>query len=230
MSRARPLNDDWQTAAESEDSSPSGCLHLFILPPLAVLLVGILLGIMAFDLSPQTDSAPISNPPSASISAVFTPEVQFWTGPILRWSAAAGLDPNLAATIMQIESCGDPLARSSAGASGLFQVMPFHFANGEDPFQPDTNAARGLDYMKRSLAAAGNNVRLGLAGYNGGIGVISTSEWFWPAETTRYAYWGSGIYQDAASGKTQSPRLNEWLNAGGSGLCARAKQRLGITQ
>ena len=37
------------------------------------------------------------------------------------------LDPDIIATIIQIESCGNPAARSTAGAQGLFQVMPFHF-------------------------------------------------------------------------------------------------------
>ncbi|HEX8990809.1 MAG TPA: hypothetical protein VF784_03955, partial [Anaerolineales bacterium] len=77
---------------------------------------------------------------------------------------------------------------------------------------------------------AGNDARLAFAGYNGGISVISRSEWSWPAETVRYAYWGSGIYADAIAGLSQSSRLNEWLAAGGSGLCARAGQRLGINK
>lgn len=168
-------------------------------------------------------------PGSAPISRVFTPQVQYWSGAISRWAAAAGLDPNMAAVVMQIESCGDPSATSSAGAIGLFQVMPYHFAGGDSPYDPDTNAARGLDYLRRSLRAANNDARLAFAGYNGGISVIGRSEWLWPAQTVRYAYWGSGIYADAMTGLTQSSRLNEWLTAGGSGLCARAGQRLGIS-
>ncbi len=165
---------------------------------------------------------------SSTLSPIFTPEVQHWSSAIVRWSRAAGVDPNLTATVMQIESCGDPSATSSSGAMGLFQVMPFHFAGSDSPYAPDTNASRGLDYLRRSLTAANNDARLALAGYNGGIGVISRSEWAWPAETIRYAYWGGGIYSDATSGRSASPRLSEWLQAGGSGLCARAGQRLGL--
>jgi soluble lytic murein transglycosylase-like protein len=169
-------------------------------------------------------------PGSVQLSPVFTPEVQYWNASISRWAVASGLDPNLVAVIMQIESCGNPFARSSAGAAGLFQVMPYHFLATDNPTAPDTNAARGLDYLRRSLAAANNNVRLALAGYNGGIGVISRGEWSWPAETIRYAYWGSGIYADALSGAAGSSRLSEWLRAGGSGLCNRARQTLGINK
>ncbi len=111
---------------------------------------------------------------------------------------------------------------------GLFQVMPFHFSATDSPYAPDTNALRGVGYLRNALTAANNDARLALAGYNGGIGVIGRSEWTWPAETIRYAYWGGGIYADAISGRSVSPRLNEWLSAGGSGLCARAGQRLGV--
>ena len=81
--------------------------------------------------------------------------------------------------------------------------MPYHFAASDSPYDPDTNAARGLDYLRRSLATAHNDARLAFAGYNGGIGVISRGEYTWPAETVRYAYWGSGIYADAISGAAE---------------------------
>jgi soluble lytic murein transglycosylase-like protein len=129
---------------------------------------------------------------------------------------------------MQIESCGDPRATSRAGAMGLFQVMPYHFAASENPYQPDTNALRGLGYLKRSLDAAGDNIRLALAGYNGGIGVISRGEWAWAAETARYVEYGFPIYEDARRGATTSPALNEWYGRYGAGLCQQAAQRLGL--
>jgi soluble lytic murein transglycosylase-like protein len=106
--------------------------------------------------------------------------------------------------------------------------MPYHFLSTDDPTTPDTNAARGLAYLGRSLSASGDDVRLALAGYNGGIGLISRAEWSWPAETIRYTYWGSGIYTDAQSGASRSSRLDEWLSAGGASLCRRAGQTLGI--
>jgi soluble lytic murein transglycosylase-like protein len=213
--------DDRQTAQ-------SGCLSGFLLPPLIALCLGLLFasavgGFTDFSTSPQALAAA-----DGTLAPLFTPEVQFWTNNILRWSADAGIDPNLAATVMQIESCGHPDVVSSAGASGLFQVMPFHFLGLEDRFDPDTNARRGLDYLRRSLEAAGNDPRLAFAGYNGGIGVIGRGESGWAAETIRYVYWGMGIYEDAINGASESTRLNEWLAAGGASLCARAKERLGI--
>ncbi len=263
MSRARP--NDSQIAVDST-SRGSGCCSAYLIPPLAVVLVGSLLAVFAFSFSSAGFSAeaasstpsstqaasadPIPAPPAAPgalltlsfpgasvqaaapgairIAPIFTPEVQFWGESLVRWAASAGVDPNLAAAVMQIESCGDPSATSRAGAIGLFQVMPYHFAAGDSPYDPDTNALRGLDYLRRALAAASSDARLAMAGYNGGISVIGRSELTWPAETIRYAYWGGGIYADALSGAGQSSRLQEWLAAGGSGLCSRASQRLGL--
>jgi hypothetical protein len=283
MSRARYYATP-QPRAAAFPTQGRGSVTGYLLPPLAVLVIGALLAIFALTMTPQnltvqaggtmprnrildgavgaflpdpprgasasgtadTIPGPPVAPPQAvlqmtfpdqpvqaapasysSLSPVFTPEVQHWSSAILRWSRAAGVDPNLTATVMQIESCGDPSATSGSGAMGLFQVMPFHFAVSDSPYAPDVNALRGVDYLRRSLTAANNDARLALAGYNGGIGVISRSEWAWPAETIRYAYWGGGIYADAISGRSDSPRLNEWLQAGGSGLCSRAAQRLG---
>jgi len=218
-------------------SSRGGCPSGYLLPPLAVVCVGAVM--MFFALGFTTPRLPVENPPVQSaeiqtsnplrpLSSVFTPEVQYWAGRIQDWAAAAGLDPNLVATVMQIESCGDPRARSRAGAMGLFQVMPYHFTDRDDPYAPDTNALRGLDYLRRSLEAAHGDPRLALAGYNGGIGVIDWPESGWAAETQRYAYWGSGIYAEASSGAGESLRLHEWLTTSGVSLCRQAHDRLGI--
>jgi soluble lytic murein transglycosylase-like protein len=170
-----------------------------------------------------------SAPSHTGISPIFSREVQYWANDILRWASEASLDPNLVAVVMQIESCGDPRAISRSGAIGLFQVMPFHFHITDNPFNPDTNALRGLNYLSRSLAAAGGNPRLALAGYNGGIGVISRGEWTWPAETHRYVQIGTPIYEDARSGATSSPTMEQWYGMGNS-LCRQARNRLGLTE
>lgn len=254
MSRARFQDqEDWQTAVASETGS--GCLSFYVLPPLAALVIA---GFVAFvalksPLSPTAlplnnskmvlqnsaapvdavtpiwgstgDAAPIA---SNGLSPIFTKEVQRWGNDIVRWANAAGVDPNLAATVMQIESCGDPRATSRSGATSLFQVMPFHFKFGENPYNPETNALRGMNYLSRSLQAAGGNARLALAGYNGGIGVISRSEWAWPSETKRYVLYGGPIYEDARNGANASASLTEWYQKYGVSLCRQAAQRLGI--
>jgi soluble lytic murein transglycosylase-like protein len=165
---------------------------------------------------------------TGGISPIFTREIQHWSENIVQWANASSLDPNLVAVVMQIESCGDPRALSSAGAKGLFQVMPFHFQTGENPYNPDTNALRGLGYLSKSLNTAHGNIRLALAGYNGGIGVIARGEWTWASETLRYVYYGTPIYEDTRAGKTSSPMLEEWYRKYGVRLCKQASNRLGI--
>jgi len=249
MPRARPQTHyEWQTAAAYENGS--GCFSSYLIPPLAVLVIAGLLTLLALN-TPIPTAALLADSPTplmqpsdqttpaavlsidrptvpTGLSPIFTEEVQHWANEIVRWSAAATLDPNLAAVVMQIESCGDPRALSRSGAMGLFQVMPFHFHLGENPYNTDTNALRGLNYLSRSLATGNGNPRLALAGYNGGIGVISRSERNWPAETKRYVYYGAPIYEDALRGAASSPMLEEWYGKYGAGLCNQAHKRLGL--
>ncbi|MCX6035574.1 MAG: hypothetical protein NTV38_11465, partial [Chloroflexi bacterium] len=112
MSSRHPAPSYEQTAV----FSGGGCLSGYLLPPLAVVCIGVLLTFFALSATIAPVSAEIPDqaaeiPTSGTLlplSSVFTPEVQYWTGRIQVWAAAVGLDPNLVATVMQIESCGDP--------------------------------------------------------------------------------------------------------------------------
>jgi soluble lytic murein transglycosylase-like protein len=106
--------------------------------------------------------------------------------------------------------------------------MPFHFYTTDSPYNPDTNAARGLGYLSRSLATAGGDARLALAGYNGGIGVINRGEWTWSAQTKRYVQYGWPIYEDARNGLASSESVQEWYSHYGRSLCRQAADRLGL--
>jgi hypothetical protein len=162
------------------------------------------------------------------ISPVFAREVKHWEPQILAWSDEFGLDPNLTAIIMQIESCGDPHAISSAGARGLFQVMPFHFSAGENSLDPDTNARRGLNYFVERIAQTNGDLGRAFAGYNGGH-VAAGGNWStWARETQRYYTWSTGIHNDIQAGLTESPTVQQWMQAGGASLCRQAANRLGL--
>lgn len=233
MPRARSTRMVRQTAATPQYEG-SGCLSGFTIVPLAVVFVSLLLASFAWKVEPApvtfiqsvSNVTPAAN--SQRLSPIFREEVLYWANSIIGWASASNLDPNLVATIMQIESCGDPRATSSAGAMGLFQVMPFHFHPSDSPYAPDTNAARGLAYLVRSLEAAGGDARLAMAGYNGGISVIKRGEWTWSAQTKRYVQYGAPIYSDAISGVTSSSALSEWYTNYGVSLCRQAHQRLGL--
>jgi hypothetical protein len=225
MSPARTPKDNLQTAATPQVQG-RGCLSGFFLIPLSVIGISALLG--SFALKSPVYSLAETPHQASTISPIFTVEVQYWNASIAKWAGESNLDPNMVATVMQIESCGDPRAQSTSGAMGLFQVMPFHFQATDDPFDPGTNAERGLAYLARALQIANGDARLALAGYNGGIGVMSRAEWTWSAQTIRYVQYGVKIYEDAGNGLASSPALNEWYEKYGSSLCKQAYLRLGL--
>jgi soluble lytic murein transglycosylase-like protein len=166
-----------------------------------------------------------------AIADLFTPEVDYWRDDIARWAQLYGVDPNLVATIIQIESCGDPDALSVAGAQGLMQVMPQHFSNDENPLDPDTNAQRGLGVLTECLYSTYNperDVGLAFACYNGGPSVFVRAWNAWPQQSRDYYIWGTNIYSDAQNNFTSSETLDQWLLAGGESLCVAARQDLGL--
>lgn len=210
-----------------QTDQPTGCLSGFFIPMLIVLLIGLILAANTTTFDNLHISNSLQNP---KLAGLFTPEIHYWSDYITRWAKDHQLDPNLVATVMQIESCGNPDSLSGAGAAGLFQVMPFHFNTDENSFDPETNALRGLTYLAKSMESAHGDYRLGLAGYNGGIAIMEQPESNWADETIRYVYWGAGIYSDAQQNLSTSTRLEEWLNAGGKMLCDSANQKLGISK
>jgi soluble lytic murein transglycosylase-like protein len=165
-----------------------------------------------------------------AVAPLFTPEVQHWAPQIVRWSEEYGVNANLIATLMQIESCGYPGAASQAGAQGLFQVIPQNFepSDRDKMTDPETNARTGIGVIRDCLRNADGDVGLAMACYNGGPGLISTPPGDWPAETQRYYTWAGGIYNDAIRNDSRSDTLDNWLAAGGADLCARAAESLGL--
>jgi hypothetical protein len=219
------------TYTTTSGSITGGCC-VYNLPPLLFVVIAAIF-ILYFgktsNISPE--KAPIQTQQEDKhqneIASFFTPEIQYWEANIVAWAEEYSLDPNLIATVMQIESCGNPLAESPAGAIGLFQVMPYHFSETDYPFEPITNAKRGLGYLLKSYETH-KSIRLALAGYNGGITTAGKPESQWPAETNRYVYWGENIYQETKAVLKESPTLDEWLAAGGASLCTQAKDILGL--
>ncbi len=171
---------EWQNQRFKASRSPLE-QRMMLVPALAGLMV-ILLGIFALPnivsgasgdtnagtgaavqavQTPQADEETAVSPAySGNISPVFSKEIKHWEPQIMGWAAQYALDPDIIATIMQIESCGDPNAVSGAGAQGLFQVMPFHFEAGEDMQYPDSNAYRGMKFYNTMLAHTGGDIML----------------------------------------------------------------------
>ncbi len=164
--------------------------------------------------------------PDAPLASFYAPSVTYWKPQIERWGKEYQLNPNVIAIIMQIESCGDPIAQSGAGALGLMQVMPFNFVDGENMINPDTNVKRGMAHLQSCLDFADWDMGRALACYNAGF--VDPSDWV--PETQAYYRWGTGLWQDVTAGNATSTTLDEWLAAGGSILCTRADQVLPALQ
>ncbi len=174
----------------------------------------------------QAGIASIQRGGQSQLPPFFAPSVQHWSRELNQWAAQYEVDRDLLATVMQIESCGHPTVVSAAGARGLFQVMPFHFAADEDMLEPETNARRGASYLHYCVEAADGVIGSALGCYNGGPSIINKAREAWPQETKSYYRWGLGIYSDASAGSAQSETLDLWLAAGGKRLCDSALRQL----
>lgn len=183
------------------------------------------LGVAGESLTSTTDwlTEKLTGGHARTIAPLFTDEVDYWARDLVRWSRQYHLDPNLLATVMQIESCGHDTVVSVAGASGLFQVMPQHFEDGENHTDPETNVKRGAAWLNTCLKAANSDPGLAMACYNGGGIVLRQPFTEWASETQRYYLWGLGIYTDAITHQARSQTLESWLAAGGSRLCDQAE-------
>jgi soluble lytic murein transglycosylase-like protein len=81
-----------------------------------------------------------------------------------------GVDPNLVAAVMKVESNYDQRARSSAGALGLMQLIPEtgRRFGVSDFFNPRQNIEGGVRYLKFLSDMFPGNIPLILAAYNSG--------------------------------------------------------------
>lgn len=123
-------------------------------------------------LNTQLQGPPVSSSPSKqpgkALLAVPNSRIMDY---INQASSKHGVDRNLIAAIMQVESSFNQAAKSPAGAVGLMQLMP-HF--GQKRFNPIDNVDLGTEYIKNQLKTF-SDVRLALAAYNAGPGRVKNA-------------------------------------------------------
>jgi soluble lytic murein transglycosylase-like protein len=93
---------------------------------------------------------------------------------ILKATIGTDVSPALVLAVMAVESAGDPMAVSSAGAQGLMQLMP---ATAErfgvtDLLVPAQSISGGVKYLNWLMGKFKNDPILVLAGYNAGEGSV----------------------------------------------------------
>ncbi len=100
-----------------------------------------------------------------------------------------GLDPAVLHGLIEQESGFDPSASSSAGASGLTQLMPGTAASlgVADPLNAAESIEGGARYLGRLMSQFGGNTEDALAAYNAGPGAVQQYGGIPPyAETQSY--------------------------------------------
>jgi soluble lytic murein transglycosylase-like protein len=89
-------------------------------------------------------------------------------------AARNGLDPAVLHGLIEQESGFDPGATSSAGASGLTQLMPGTASSlgVADPMNPAESIEGGARYLGQLMSQFGGNTEDALAAYNAGPGAV----------------------------------------------------------
>ncbi len=103
-----------------------------------------------------------------------------WNAPIRQWSMeidkearANGLDPDFIAAVMHVESNGDQIVVSRAGAVGLMGVMPSGPGlewrpQPETLLDPEINLNWGVAILSEIIRQSGGDIAAALAAYSGG--------------------------------------------------------------
>ncbi len=104
-------------------------------------------------------------------SAEANPEI---AGLARRVAQEEGVDESLFLALIYQESRFNPCAKSSAGATGLTQLMPGTAAGlGVDENNIEDNLRGGARYLKQQLRKFDGDTNLALAAYNAGPGAVS---------------------------------------------------------
>ena len=97
-----------------------------------------------------------------------------WDSLISQASDKEGLNPDMVAAIIQMESAGDETRKSPKGAAGLMQIMPGTAQElGVNPMDPAQAIAGGAKYFRQQLDKFGGDPYKAAAAYNAGPGTVA---------------------------------------------------------
>lgn len=128
---------------------------------------------------PQTSNADFATAlqtatTASSVSGAGNGESSVYDPLIEQAAARNGLDPALLHGLIQQESGFDPNATSSAGASGLTQLMPGTASSlgVANPLDPAESIEGGARYLGQLMSQFSGNAEDALAAYNAGPGAV----------------------------------------------------------
>jgi len=202
-------------------------------------LLTLLLTISACSVRRGPTAAPVASPPFASIGVEHRVSVPWLPprvrnfGPLIETASRKhGVDANLLAIIVLVESGGDPNAKSAAGAMGLMQLMPPTAAelaarrgltahHDWRLLDPGYNIDLGADYLAQQVrrfwtGRSDPTVERASGAYNGGPGRmrrhLDHGEEL-PGETQRYQRWVVGMWRERH--QPRSATFASWFAQGG---------------
>jgi soluble lytic murein transglycosylase-like protein len=107
-----------------------------------------------------------------------------WLPLIRKYSTEYGVDPDLVAAVLYVESKGDPYTVSPAGAMGLMQITPgtANHLGVEDVLDPEENIRAGVKYL--SWLINKYDEPSALLAYNAGLSMLERNRI--PKETQKF--------------------------------------------
>jgi hypothetical protein len=123
-----------------------------------------------------TTEQPQSVAPVGVMPQISAENVEQWRPLIESNAKAVGIDPRIIATVIQVESGGDPYAMGKDKDTGLMQIVAkesgYSWAQNRptqaELFNPDDNVALGSKMLAALISKNGGDVRKALAEYNSG--------------------------------------------------------------
>lgn len=142
-------------------------------------------------ISPDITSQQCSTPayvPHHAMPAKYEYRRRKYYNLMLSAACAYGINPKLLDALIIQESHYNPVAKSSAGALGLAQLMPntAKYLNVSNPYDPQQNLFGGAKYLREQLDNF-QNWQYALAAYNAGPGAVKKYRGIPPyLETQKY--------------------------------------------